>query len=102
MKKTLTLIAACIFGCATLSIAQSEVKTTAKKAAHATKRGVKKAGNKTAELAVKAEAKVADEEVKGKMGPNGETIYIKDGNKYYWVDSKGRKKYIPEASLRNR
>ena len=102
MRSATVLIAAFALSLSTAALAQDEVKKDVKKAGRTVKRGAKKAGNKTAELAVKAESKVMDEEVKGKMGPNGEKVYVKDGNKYYWVDSKGRKQYLAEAQLRNR
>ena len=63
------------------------------------KKGAKKAGNKTAEVASKGKAKVTDERYKDKYGPNGETIYIDNHSKYYWVDKKGKRHYLPEESL---
>ena len=64
------------------------------------KKGAKKAGNKTAEVASKGKAKVTDERYKDKYGPNGETIYIDNHSKYYWVDKKGKRHYVTEESLR--
>lgn len=63
------------------------------------KKGAKKAGNKTAEVASKGKAKVTDERYKDKYGPNGETIYIDNHSRYYWVDKKGKRHYVTEASL---
>lgn len=64
------------------------------------KKGAKKVGNKTAEVASKGKAKVTDERHKDKVGPNGETIYIDNHAKFYWVDKKGRRHYVTEAELR--
>ncbi len=89
MKKI--LIAFLIFfGTATCIQAQSRVH----QAGHDIKKGAKKVGNKTAELASKGASKVVDKTVKGKKGPNGQTIYIDDENRYYWVDKKGHKQYV--------
>jgi len=63
------------------------------------KKGAKKTGNKTAEVASKGKAKVTDERYKDKYGPNGETIYIDNHSKYYWVDKKGKRHYVTEESL---
>lgn len=66
------------------------------------KKGAEKAGNKTAEVASKGASKVADKEYQDKVGPDGQTIYIDKHSKYYWVNSKGRKIYVEEASLKNK
>ena len=63
------------------------------------KKGAKKTGNKTAEVASKGKAKVTDERYKDKYGPNGETIYIDNHSKYYYVDKKGKRHYVTEESL---
>ena len=86
-------------GLATSAVAQDKdqddnsVKKEVKKAA-------KKVTNKTAEVASKGKAKVTDERHKDKVGPNGETIYIDNHAKYYWVDKKGRRHYVTEAQLK--
>ena len=66
------------------------------------KNGAKKAGNKTAEVASKGKAKVTDERYKDKYGPNGETIYIDNHSKYYWVDKKGKRHYIAYSALKTK
>ncbi len=71
-------------------------------AGHEVKKGAKKVGNKTAELASKGKSKVVDKTIKEKQGPNGETIYMDDHDRYYWVDKKGRKKYSSYSSFRSR
>lgn len=82
--------------------AQEEIKEGAKKAGRAVKKGGKKAGNKTAEVASKGKSKVVDQVYKDKVGANGETIYIDNRSKYYWVDKKGRKHYVTEAELKDK
>jgi hypothetical protein len=88
-----------------------EIKSETKKAAHktaagakkvgkATAKGAKKVGNKSAEVASKGKAVVTDEIHKDKVGPNGETIYIDNHAKYYWVDKKGTRHYVTETELK--
>ncbi|HET7001198.1 MAG TPA: hypothetical protein VFI33_07815 [Puia sp.] len=64
---------------------------------------VKKAGNKTAELASKGKSAVVDEVYKDKVGPEGQSpIYIDHNSKYYYVDKKGKKVYVPKMSLKDK
>ena len=64
---------------------------------------VKKAGNKTAELASKGKSAVVDEVFKDKIGPAGQSpIYIDHSSKYYYVDKKGKKVYVPKSSLKDK
>jgi hypothetical protein len=65
------------------------------------KKGAKAVGNKTAEVASKGEARVADKKYDGKVGPQGQTIYIDDDGSYYWIDSKGREHPIAASQLRD-
>ena len=71
-----------------------------KKTGHAVKKSATAAGNKTAEMASKSKSMVTDKVYKGKMGPAGQTIYIDDHSRYYWVDKKGHRQYVTEAELR--
>lgn len=61
-----------------------------------------KVGNKTAEIASKGKSAVVDIKYKDKVGPHGETIYIDHRSKYYFVDKKGKKVYVPKASLKDK
>jgi hypothetical protein len=61
-----------------------------------------KVGNKTAEIASKGKSAVVDLKYKDKVGPHGETIYIDHSSKYYFIDKKGKKVYVPKASLKNK
>jgi hypothetical protein len=63
----------------------------------------KKVGNKTAETAVKGKSAVVDEVYKNKVGPAGQSpIYIDHNSKYYYVDEKGKKVYVPKSSLKDK
>jgi hypothetical protein len=81
---------------------ESSVKQDVKQGAKKVKKGAKKAGHKTAEIASKGKAQVTDQVHKDKVGPNGETIYIDNHSKYYWVDDKGHRHYVIEAQLKNK
>lgn len=81
---------------------QVNAQSTAKKAATDVKTGAVKAGHKTAELASKGKAGVTDQVYKDKVGPEGQTIYIDNHSKYYWIDKKGHKVYIKKNKLVNK
>ena len=64
---------------------------------------VKKVENKTSELASKGKSAVVDEVYKNKIGPQGQApIYIDHNSKYYYVDKKGKKVYVPKSSLKDK
>jgi len=73
-----------------------------KKTEHAVSKSAKTVGNKTAEVASKGKARVTDKVYKDKTGPEGQTIYIDDHSKYYWIDKKGHRHYVAEASLKTK
>ncbi|GAA4341338.1 hypothetical protein GCM10023149_53540 [Mucilaginibacter gynuensis] len=63
------------------------------------KKTAKKVGNKTAEIASKGKSAVVDKKYDGKVGPQGQTIYIDKNSYYYYVNKKGRHIYVKEADL---
>lgn len=65
-------------------------------------KGAKAVGNKTAELASKGESGVVDKIYSGKVGPNGETIFINNKAKYYRIDKKGHRHYLNKSQLKNK
>src|SRR5215203_1989600 len=89
-----------VFAQSTTEKAGNGVKKGASKAWSGTKKGAKAVGNKTAEVASKGKAKVTDKKSDEWIGPEGQTIYVDDGNKYYWVNGKGKRIYVSEAALR--
>jgi hypothetical protein len=98
MKKLLG-IAIITFCLGATSYAQDTDRTGAK-VKRSVQKGAKKVGNKTAEVASKSKAKVTDETYKDKVGPNGETIYIDNHSKYYWVDKQGHRHYTDASALK--
>lgn len=107
MKKIFAIAIIALLGLSTPSFAQSKVdkaahgvKKGASKAWHGTKKGAKKVGNETAELATKGKAKLTDKKSDQWIGPEGQTIYVDDGSKYYWINGKGKRIYVSQAALR--
>ena len=96
MKKLIGIALMGLFlGGATVAQAQEETKQEVKKVG-------KKVGHKTASVASKGKAKVTDQRHKDKVGPNGETVYIDNRSRYYWVDKKGKRHYITSEQLKSR
>jgi hypothetical protein len=109
MKKIFGLAILAFLGLSLPSMAQStadkaghSVKKGATKAWHATKKGAKKVGNETAEVTKKGVARITDKKSDEWVGPQGQTIYIDDLGKYYWINGKGKKIYVSESALKAR
>ncbi len=47
-------------------------------------------------------AEIKDKVFADKVGPNGETIYIDEHSKYYYIDRDGDKKYITKLEMKNK
>lgn len=77
-------------------------KKGAGKAWKSTKKGAKTVGNETAELASKGKASVTDNKSNGWVGPKGQTVYVDDGTKYYYVDEKGKHISLTQAELKRK
>ena len=101
MKKICVLILAAVFGLSISSQAQ-DTTSTVKKTGQAIKKGAKKVGNKTAEIASKGKSRITDKVYKGKMAAGGQTIYIDNHSRYYWIDRHGRRHYTTEARLKDK
>lgn len=111
MKKIFGIAFIALLGLSAPAFAQNKVERTAGdawrgtkkgagKAWKGTKKGAKAAGNKTAELASKGAANVHDKKSGEWVGPEGQTIYVDDGSKYYWINGSGRKIYVSESALK--
>jgi len=82
------------------SYAQQRKDTS--KVKHEIKRTADTVANKTSEIAAKGAAKITDKTYKDKVGPNGQTIYIDNQSKYYYINSKGHKVFVTKAQLKNK
>jgi hypothetical protein len=101
MKNVLrTTLCATLLLAAATGFAQEKKDTT--KFTKKVEKGVKKGANATASTSAKVYSKVIDKTYKGKMGPDGQTIYITNKNKYYYVDSKGGRVYVTKAELKDK
>ena len=79
-----------------------DLKSATKKTGKVVKKGAKKIGNKTAEVASKGSSAIIDKIYEGKEGSDGQTIYINNKAKYYWVDKKGHRHFVTESELRDK
>lgn len=102
MKKLFGLAVVALLGLSVPSFAQSKAEKKAEKIWQGTKKGAKKAGNKTAEVASKGKAKATDKKSDTWIGPEGQTIYVDDANKYYWINGRGKRIYVSESALKAR
>ena len=109
MKKIFAIAIIAFLGLSAPSFAQSKadkaahgVKKGATKAWEGTKKGAKKVGNETAELATTGKAKITDKKSTQWVGPQGQTIYVDDGSKYYWINGNGKRIYVSQAALKAR
>jgi hypothetical protein len=100
MKKIIVLSTILFLGFSLSIVAQETNKV--KQAGHEVKKGATKVGNKTAEIASKGKSRVTDKVYKGKVASGGQTIYINDHSKYYWIDKKGHRHYVTEAQLKDK
>lgn len=109
MKKILGILIVVLLGLSTPALAQGKVekaengvKKGANKTWSATKKGAKKVGHKTAEVTNKGVARIKDKKSEQWMGPEGQTIFVDDQGKYYWINGSGKKIYVSESALRAR
>lgn len=78
------------------------IKKSAKATGRAVSKGANAAGGKAAEVASKGQSEIVDKTYEGKAGPGGETVYITNESKYYWVDKKGHRHYVEESKLQDK
>ncbi|MDQ3279720.1 MAG: hypothetical protein M3Q06_15445 [Bacteroidota bacterium] len=103
MKKLFGMALIAVLGLSAPAFAQdSKVEKGAKKAWKGTKNGAKKAAHKTAEVSSRGAARVADQKSDVWVGPEGQTIYVTGGDRYYWVNGRGKRIYVSESALRAR
>lgn len=109
MKRVFGLAIIALLGFSIPSLAQSTtdkvehgVKKGASEAWKGTKKGAKTVGHKTAEVTKKGVARVSDKKSDQWTGPEGQTIYIDDLGKYYWINGNGKKIYVSESALKAR
>lgn len=57
-------------------------------------------GNKIEEGFKDAAAAISDQKLKNKVGPGGETAYVDEDGKYYYISNSGEKVFITETQLK--
>ena len=101
MKKLVGITFVAVLALSAPSFAQdSKVEKGAKSAWTSTKKAGKAVGNKSAELAVKGSSHVTNKKSDKWIGSEGQTIFVDDGNKYYWVNGNGKRIYVSESALK--
>jgi hypothetical protein len=100
MKKIFSIAVIALLGLSAPAFAQEKLEKGAKKTWKGTKKGAKKVGHNTAEVASTGKAKVTDKKSDTWVGPEGQSIYVDNNNKYYWINGKGKRIYVSEAALK--
>jgi hypothetical protein len=59
-------------------------------------------GDKIEEGAKDAAAAIKDRKLKNKVGPGGETAYVDENGKYYYISNAGEKVFITKLQLKNK
>ena len=79
-----------------------DVKREANEAEAEMKEEGDKVENKTKEVLKDVESDIKDEKVEGKESPSGETVYIDEKGKYYYIDNAGNKVFIAKELLKDK
>ena len=82
--------------------ARDDVKEEANEAADDVKKGTQSVGDKVSEGANDAAAAIKDQKVDDKVGPGGETVYINEDAKYYYINDQGDKVFISKIKLKDK
>ncbi len=85
-----------------LEQAGDEMEREADEVGAEVEQGAEKAENKTKEVTKDVAADLKDEKVEGKESPTGETVYIDEDGKYYYIDNTGKKIFIAKEQLKGK
>ena len=78
---------------------ENDVKDNADRTESNLDKKVDKAGNQVSEVAAKVMANIKDQVHEDKVGPNGQTIFIDNHAKYYYIDNAGNQVFVTELQL---
>jgi hypothetical protein len=81
---------------------RDDVNREANEAADEVEEGAQSAGDKVNEGVNDAAAAIKDQKVKDKVGPGGETVYIDNDAKYYYINNKGDKVFVTKLELKDK
>jgi hypothetical protein len=59
-------------------------------------------GHKTSEIAAKGAAAVVDKKYEGKTAPGGQTVYINEKSRYYYINKLGHRVYLKKSELKDK
>lgn len=62
----------------------------------------KKVGDKAASTAVKGVSTIKDKVYKGKIAPDGSSVYIDNKDRKYYIDKKGKKIFLKASQIRDK
>jgi hypothetical protein len=78
---------------------REEMKEEAAEAREDLRKESDDAGNEVSEAAAKVMAAIKDKKHADKVGPNGQTIYIDNHGKYYYINNNGDQVFVTEIQL---
>lgn len=90
------------FFAAAISLSATSCSHKTRKVTQGIKNVADTVGNKTAEVASKGAARVTDKVYAGKVGPQGQTIYIDENSKYFYINSKGHRVFVKQSALKDK
>jgi hypothetical protein len=79
-----------------------EAENAADRTVNDVEREGREAGDAVSEAAAKAAAAITDDKLEGKVGPDGQTVYVDDDSKYYYISEEGKKIYITKLQLKDK
>lgn len=82
--------------------ARDEMREEANEAKEDARENSQSLGNKIEEGAKDAAAAITDQKLDSKVGPGGETVYVDENAKYYYINNEGEKVFITKLQLRNK
>lgn len=80
----------------------NETESDLDRAARETEKEVNETGDEISEAAAKAAAAITDQKLDNKVGPNGQTVYVDEHDKYYYINNEGKKVFITKLQLKDK
>lgn len=82
--------------------AEENIEQGAERTESDIERAAENTGDAISEAAATVAAEIDDKRHDTKVGPDGQTIYISDDSRFYYVDDEGKKVYVPEMKLKDK
>lgn len=84
------------------SEAERDIERGAENTKQDVDRAADKTGNAISETAGKAAADIDDPKLDTKVGPEGQTIFVGDDSRYYYVNDEGKRVYVSWSQLKDK